>query len=55
MRIFPGTGKPGLPRNLVREPHEDMVYGQVVKEKEQGRVSGASDRMRCGKASPTEA
>ncbi len=47
-RIFPGTGKPGRPRNPVREPHEDLVYGQVVKEKEKGRMTGVAHRIVCG-------
>ncbi|MDM8525576.1 hypothetical protein QUF80_19575 [Desulfococcaceae bacterium HSG8] len=31
IKVFPKTGKPGRPRNPVREPHEHLVYGQVVK------------------------
>jgi hypothetical protein len=33
LKTFPRTGKPGRPKQPVKEPHPDLVYGQVVKKK----------------------
>ena len=36
--IFPRTGKPGRPKDPRIEPHPELVYGQLVKEKRQGQA-----------------
>jgi IS1 family transposase/transposase-like protein len=48
IKVFPRTGKPGRPKDPVKEPHPDLVYAQVVKEKKKGRLVGISHRIRCG-------
>jgi len=45
---FPRTGKPGRPKPPVKEPPPDVVYGQVIKKKRQGRLQELGDRVRCG-------
>jgi transposase-like protein len=37
-QTFPRTGKPGRPKQPIKEPHPDLVYGQVIKKKRQGRL-----------------
>ena len=48
LKTFPRTGKPGRPKQPVKEPHPDLVYGQVVKKKHQGRLQELVYRVRCG-------
>lgn len=48
IRAFARTGKKGRPRNPVMEPHPELVYAQVVKEKEQGRLKSLTERILCG-------
>ncbi len=48
LKVFPRTGKPGRPKQPVKEPHPELVYAQVVKEKKQGRLVGITHRIRCG-------
>src|SRR5215813_12032779 len=48
LQTFPRTGKPGRPKHPVKEPHSDLVYGQVVKKKHQGRLQELVYRVRCG-------
>ena len=48
LKTFPRTGKPGRPKQPVKEPHPDLVYGQVVKKKSQGRLQALVYRVRCG-------
>jgi len=48
LKTFPRTGKPGRPKNPVKEPHPDLVYGQIVKKKRKGRVAEISTRILCG-------
>jgi transposase-like protein len=48
LKTFPRTGKPGRPRKAVKEPHPDLVYGQVIKKKRQGRLQGLIYRVCCG-------
>jgi IS1 family transposase/transposase-like protein len=48
LKPFPHTGKPGRPKQPVKEPHPDLVYGQVVKKKHQGRLQELVYRVRCG-------
>jgi IS1 family transposase/transposase-like protein len=47
-QTFPRTGKPGRPKQPVKEPHPDLVYGQVIKKKRQGRLQALLYRVRCG-------
>lgn len=48
LKTFPRTGKPGRPKQPVKEPHPDLVYGQVVKKKRQGRLQELVYRVCCG-------
>lgn len=45
---FPRTGKPGRPKAPVIEPHPDLVYGQLIKEKQHGRLVTLSTRVLLG-------
>lgn len=48
IKAFPRTGKKGRPKGPMKEPHPDLVYGQVVKERKQGRIVKISYRVKCG-------
>jgi IS1 family transposase/transposase-like protein len=48
LQIFPRTGKPGRPKQPVKEPHPELVYGQVIKNKQTGRLQELVYRVRCG-------
>jgi IS1 family transposase len=48
LKTFPRTGKPGRPKNPVKEPHPDLVYGQIVKKKRNGRLTEILTRVLCG-------
>jgi transposase-like protein len=48
LKAFPRTGKPGRPQQPVKEPHPELVYGQVIKKKQKGRLKELIDRVRCG-------
>jgi IS1 family transposase len=48
IKTFAPTGRRGRPRNPVVEPHPDLAYGQIVKEKEKGRLKTLSERILCG-------
>jgi IS1 family transposase len=48
LKTFPRTGKPGRPRQLVKESHPELVYGQVIKKKQKGRLKELVYRVRCG-------
>jgi len=48
IKIFPRTGKRGRPKDPVKEPHPELVYGQIVKEKENGKFMKITYRIRCG-------
>ncbi len=50
IKTFARTGKRGRPRNPVKKPHPDLVYGQVVKEREGGRIKNITHRVKCGVA-----
>ncbi len=52
IKVFPRTGKPGRPEKSVMKPHENLIYGQVVKEREKGRVVGTVHRVICGAERP---
>jgi len=48
LKTFPRTGKPGRPKQSVKEPHQELVYGQVIKNKQKGRLQELVYRVRCG-------
>jgi hypothetical protein len=48
LQPFPRMGKPGRPKQPIKEPHPDLVYGQVVKKKRQGRLQELVYRVCCG-------
>jgi IS1 family transposase/transposase-like protein len=48
LTTFPRTGKPGRPKQPVKEPHPELVYGQVIKKKHKGRLQELVYRVRCG-------
>ena len=48
LKTFPRTGKPGRPKQPIKEPHPELVYGQVIKKKQQGRRLELVYRVRCG-------
>lgn len=48
LKIFPRTGKRGRPKKPVKEPHPELVYAQVVKQKRKGRLSSITTRIVCG-------
>ena len=45
---FARTGKRGRPRKPLYEPHPDLVYGQLVKQKKQGKLLTLSTRVVLG-------
>jgi IS1 family transposase/transposase-like protein len=45
---FASTGKRGRPRKPRLEPHPDLVYGQLVKQKKQGKLLTLSTRVVLG-------
>jgi transposase-like protein len=52
LKTFARTGKRGRPKQPLKEPHPDVVYGQGVKKKRQGRlpelvyrVGGGAERL----------
>jgi IS1 family transposase len=45
---FARTGKRGRPRKPLCEPHPDLVYGQLVKQKKQGKLLTLSTRVVLG-------
>jgi IS1 family transposase len=48
LKSFPRTGKPGRPKQPLKEPHPDLVYGQVIKKKCKGRLQELIYRVCCG-------
>jgi IS1 family transposase/transposase-like protein len=48
LKTFPRTGKPGRPKQPIKEPHPELVYGQVIKKKQKGRLQELVYRVRCG-------
>jgi IS1 family transposase/transposase-like protein len=50
LKEFTRTGKRGRPRKPVLEPHPQLVYAQLVKEKKRGRLHVLSERICCGAA-----
>ncbi len=45
---FARTGKRGRPRKPLCEPHPELVYGQLVKQKKQGKLQTLSTRVVLG-------
>lgn len=50
LKTFPRTGKRGRPKHPMKEPHPELVYGQVIKKKRQGRLQELVYRIGCGAA-----
>jgi IS1 family transposase/transposase-like protein len=48
LKTFPRTGKPGRPKQALKEPHPDLVYGQVIKKTRKGRLQELIYRVCCG-------
>src|SRR3989442_129495 len=48
LKEFARTGKRGRPRNPVPEVDPDLVYAQIVKLKEKGRLQALSETVVCG-------
>jgi hypothetical protein len=48
LQTLPRTGKPGRPKHSIKEPHPDLVYGQVSKKKRKGRLQELVYRVCCG-------
>ena len=48
LKEFARTGKRGRPRNPVAEVDPDLVYAQIVKHKEKGRLQTLSETVVCG-------
>jgi IS1 family transposase/transposase-like protein len=46
--MFASTGKRGRPRKPLCEPHPDLVYGQLVKQKKHGKLLTLSTRVVLG-------
>jgi hypothetical protein len=48
LQTFPRTGKPGRPKKPAKAPQLDLVYGQVIQKKRQGRLQELVYRVCCG-------
>jgi IS1 family transposase len=48
IKTFPRTGKRGRPKNAVKQAHPELVYGQVIKEREDRRIVGVTYRIITG-------
>lgn len=48
LTTFARTGKRGRPKHPVMEPHPDLLYGQLIKQKEKGRLKTFSTRVLVG-------
>lgn len=48
IKEFARTGKRGRPKKPRVEPHPDLVYGQVIKEKAKGRLNQLRQQVVCG-------
>jgi hypothetical protein len=48
LKTFPRTGKPGRPKQPLQEPRPELVYGQVIKQTQKGRLQERVYRVRCG-------
>jgi len=50
IKEFARTGKRGRPRKPIVEPAPELVYAQLVKQKQQGRLQALTERVCCGAA-----
>ncbi len=48
IKSFPPTGKPGRPKNAIKEPHPELAYGQIVKKRKKGRIVEVISRVILG-------
>ena len=48
LKTFPRTGRSGRPKKPVKEPHPDLVYAQLVKHKQHGRLQSLTRQVRLG-------
>jgi len=48
IKHFPKTGKRGRPKSAIKEPHPDLVYGQIIKEKKGGKLVRITYKVKCG-------
>ena len=48
LQEFPRTGQRGRPCKAIREPAQDLVYAQVIKQKEKGRLTELQARIVVG-------
>ena len=48
LKTFARTGKRGRPKKPIKALHPDLVYGQVIKKKRQGRLQELVYRVCCG-------
>jgi transposase-like protein/IS1 family transposase len=48
LKTCPRTGKPGRPKQSIKAPHPELVYGQVRKKKRQGRLQELVYHVCCG-------
>jgi hypothetical protein len=48
LKTFEPTGKRGRPKQPLKAPHPELVYGQGVKKKRQGRLQELVYRVCCG-------
>jgi hypothetical protein len=48
LKTLPRTGKPGRPTQPLQEPPPELVYGQVIKQTQKGRLQERVSRVRCG-------
>jgi len=48
LKTLPRTGKPGRPKQPLKEPHPELVYGQIIKKTQKGRLQELVYRVRCG-------
>ena len=48
LKVFVRTGKRGRPKDSIKEPHPELVYAQVIKQKENGRLKSLTHRVLCG-------
>jgi len=45
---FPKTGRKGRPKDPKKEPHPDLVYGQLIKKREKGRIVSICNKAVLG-------
>ncbi len=48
IKTFPRTGKRGRPKNPLKEPHPDLAYAQLFKQKQKGRLKSLTTRVCWG-------